>query len=886
LRRLPLIITAIVIVATGAGYFLYEHLASRQVKDSWSLIPQDALAVYEFDQECKTCRKDLSESAVWRLIKNASSVARPPDSISRKLYSALGKINDFKVSVHQVKKDEFDLIYFVGASGAGEFDKLLSSDNYKLSERSFTSVIIHEIRSRANSFSWAVVDGVWIGSFTPFLVEDVVRTSQNGRSAIYESIHSTNVLPAITGDGGNLYVQLNKLNELVSIFYPSKFPVNLSIGKSSLLDVKVDGETVILNGFSLDTATHSDYLLSLFKNQDATAFELKQFISNKAVAVTTFGISDGKRFYADLQRLDARPREPDSLKNIFEAARIDALKLYGSIGDEFAIQFVQSVKKGNLSKVLIVESTDVKYWKSALKSICEKNADDSVVTELYGENAITQLPVFRLPEKLFYPLVTGFDRSYYSVIGNRIVIGDNLQDLKHVLNDIAADDTWGKSLRHNKFFESTLLESSVSTYFNVAKVFNYVVDGMHPKWKNFFNQEKGLIKSFEMGCFQFSHLNNSYYTNAVFRTKAGSDVEDKNDSRIAVNFETPIRSLHVVKSHINRTDEVLIQDSLNQLSLISSDGSVLWKVPVGGPIVGEVTQVDFFNNGKLQYFFATHSALHVIDRLGNYVSEYPLKFAGGNLIFASVVDYDNSKNYRFIATDSTGALWMYDKDGNNLDGWRPKYLQGNVTIHPRHFRIKGKDYIVTVVNDEQLVVLNRRGEMLRNFPLKLGTRIQGDYGFEAGSDLHDSYLTFISRDGFKLNYNLEGKLVAKEPLIKNTISTSFELIADKTLRTYLILQQDSKICKLLSEDGKEVISNESIGNSPTSVSIVYTSDEQNYISITDLNQSLTYIYDFAGNLITDPPIETTEIVVKPTENKRYTLFHALDKALIIEDLKY
>jgi hypothetical protein len=877
----------IVVVVTGGGYFLYQHLDSRKVKDSWALIPQDALAVYEVDRECKTCRTDLSGSAVWKLIRNTSSVARPGDSIASKLYSILGKSDELKVSLHQVKKDEFDLIYFINASATDEFNKLLQSGDYKLSERSFTSVIIHEIRSKSISFSWAVIDGVWVGSFTPFLVEDVVRTSQNGRSAIYESIHSTKVLPAITGDGGNLYLQLNKLNELVSIFYPSKFPVHLSIGKSSLLDVKVDGQTVILNGFSLDTATHSEYLLSLFRNQNATAFELKQLISNKAVAVTTFGISDGKRFYTDLQRLNVRPSvTTDSLKKMFEEAKVDPVKLYGSIGDECAIEFVQSVKKGKLSKILIVESTDIKYWKAALKSICEKNADDSVVTEVYGESMITQIPVFRLPEKLFYPLVTGFNRSYYTIIGNRIIVGDNLQDLKHVLNDISAEDTWGKSLQHNKFFESTLLESSVSTYFNLAKAFNYITDDLHPKWRHFFSQEKSLLKSFEMGCFQFSHLNNSYYTNAVFTTKAVSDSDDKNDSKIAVNFETPIRSLHVVKSHINRTDEVLIQDSLDYLSLISSDGSVLWKLHVGGPIIGEVTQVDFFRNGKLQYFFATPSALHLIDRLGNYVSEYPLKIAGGNLAFASVVDYDNSKNYRFIATDSTGALWMFDKDGNNLDGWRPKYLQGNISIPPRHFRIKGKDYIVTVVNDEMLVVLNRRGEMLKNFPLKLNTRIQGEYGFEAGSDLNDSYFTFISQDGFKLNFNLQGKLVAKEPLIKNTITTSFELIADKTLRTYLILQQDPKVCKLLSEDGKEIISNESIGNSPTRVSFIYASEEQNYIAITDLNQSLTYIYDFAGNLITDPPIESTDIVVKPTDNRRYTLFHVLEKALIIEDVQY
>jgi hypothetical protein len=888
LRRLPLIIGALVIVCGGAGYFLYQQVRGSKIRDPWSLIPRDALAVYEFDKECRSCREELRGSAVWDFIKHASGVGKSDDSLRLKLYSLLDKTNDLKVSLHQVKKDEFDLIYFINLSAIPEFTKVWQSRDYKLSERSFASVIVHEIRNKNISLSWAVIDGVWMGSFTPFLVEDVIRTSQNDDSGIFESIRSTNVLPAITGDAGNLYVQLSRLDELVSIFYPSKFPVNTSIGKSALLDVKVDGKNVILNGFSLDTASRSEYLLSLFKKQNATAFELKGLISNNAVAVSTFGVSDGKQFYSDLQQIRNNQRTgADSLKLILETAKVDAFKLYSSIGDECAIEFVQSVKKGKLSKVLIVESTDIKYWSSSLRSICEQNSNDSLTTEVYGENVIIEVPIFRLPQKLFYPLVTGFDEAFYTIIGNRILIGDNLQDLKRVLNDISSDETWGKSLRHNKFFEATLLESSVSTYFNVSKVMNYVTADMHPKWKKFFDEEKNLVKAFEMACFQFSHLNNSYYTNAVFETKdVASGADDKNDSRISVNFEVPIRSLHLVKSHVDRADEVLIQDSLDNLSLVSSDGSILWKVPVGGPIIGEVTQIDFFKNGKLQYFFATRSALHIIDRLGNYVSGYPLKVADSNLIFASVIDYDNSKNYRFLATDSTGSLWMFDKEGNNLEGWRPKFLTGNVSISPRHFRIKGKDYVATVVNNEMLVVLSRRGEMLKNFPLKLNTRIQGDYAFDSGSGPSDSYFTFISREGYKLKYNFEGKLVAKEPLIKNTINTSFRLIADKSLRSYLILQQDAKTCKLFSEDGKEVISNASIGDSPVQVSFAYNSDERNYISIADLTQGLTYIYDFNGTLVTDPPIESRDIVVKPTENKRYTLFHVLDKALTIENIQY
>ena len=68
-----------------------------------------------------------------------------------------------------------------------------------------------------------------------------------------------------------------------------------------------------------------------------------------------------------------------------------------------------------------------------------------------------------------------------------------------------------------------------------------------------------------------------------------------------------------------------MQDSSRNIRLIASDGKVLWKLAVDGFITGDVEQVDYFNNGKLQYFFATPGVLHIIDRLGNYVEPYPVK---------------------------------------------------------------------------------------------------------------------------------------------------------------------------------------------------------------------------------------------------------------------
>jgi hypothetical protein len=91
--------------------------------------------------------------------------------------------------------------------------------------------------------------------------------------------------------------------------------------------------------------------------------------------------------------------------------------------------------------------------------------------------------------------------------------------------------------------------------------------------------------------------------------------------------------------------------------------------------------VDYFNNGKLQYFLCTPGALHVVDRLGKYVNPFPVKIPEEDIEFVSLVDYDHSKKYRFFVAGKSGKVWMYNKDGTNLEGWQPKDI-GRVFFAP------------------------------------------------------------------------------------------------------------------------------------------------------------------------------------------------------------
>ena len=63
--------------------------------------------------------------------------------------------------------------------------------------------------------------------------------------------------------------------------------------------------------------------------------------------------------------------------------------------------------------------------------------------------------------------------------------------------------------------------------------------------------------------------------------------------------------------------------------------------------------------------FATPKRIYIIDRNGNNVSPFPLKFNSEITQPLSIFDYDNNKNYRFLVTQDKFLL-MYNRDARNV----------------------------------------------------------------------------------------------------------------------------------------------------------------------------------------------------------------------------
>jgi len=887
LKRTPLLLTIAVLVLAGGGFYLYHQILNREPLRPWDLVPSETIFVYEKDV-CHSCIEEMQKTALWQIIQKASFHGRPVDSLKAKLNTLVGDSKNLLVSAHITKKDDFDFVYYL--SDADNLLKpaavLSTLHGYRYTERELNAVKIHELTLSKHTFSWVVIRDVWVGSFTPFLIEDVIRT-YNGKPNFNKVNPEVRKLPRINGDAGNIYLQLRNFSDWFSIFVPGN-EQRYAVGKSSLLDIKSSESHLVLNGFSLDSTAYSDYLLSIFRNQTPVSFSLKNHVPNRAIMFTSFGINDGAAFSRGLTRFVSahKPHLRDSLNKLSSGLQFQWEDLYAEVSDEIGVCLVEGMERHRLSKILMIETKAPDLWIDHLNAVSEKLSEDTVFFERFSHYIIREIPSWRFPEKLLWPLAKGFDHTFYTAHGNVIFMADNLEELKFFLEDLEHEDIWGKSVSKNQFLESTLLESNVSVFVNTPKIWNVLMPKFNPRWRQFVRENQILLQSVRMSAFQFSHLNNTYYTNVSIHHATGKpEVAFASSARRnVVHFSQPIQRLHAVKSHVSQANEILIQDSLNDISLVSMEGKVLWEIPVGDRITSDIQQVDFYNNGKLQYIFSTKDAIHIIDRLGNYVPPYPIYLAGKDIRYLSVVDYDRSKRYRFLVSEENGDVWMYDKSGNNLEGWTPNAAGESLFAPPRHHRIRGRDFILAIRKDGLIHLYNRRGEMIRNFPLDIQGTPMGDYFLEIGPDINSSYFVVITRDGYRVRFNPEGKIQNRETLLRAYVGSQFSLIAEKSSKSYLIAQHDTRQLTISDAFGKRILVSDYASQQGGTIKYYHYGGGKSFISLTDRVQALSYVFDGNGLLLTNPPLESTAIELRMTNSDQSYVFFIHDKSLTIQPL--
>lgn len=291
------------------------------------------------------------------------------------------------------------------------------------------------------------------------------------------------------------------------------------------------------------------------------------------------------------------------------------------------------------------------------------------------------------------------------------------------------------------------------------------------------------------------------------------------------------------KNHRSNGMDIAVQDVQNTLYLISPEGKIFWKKNFDSRILGEVQTVDILRNGRYQLAFATQNELHVIDRDGNPVKPFPLRFRDNITQPLAVFDYDNNKDYRFLVVQGD-ELYMYDRKGNRVKGFDFSGTEAEITQTPKHLRIGRKDYIVIPEASGNLNILSRTGDIRVAVKENLDLTQNEWYEYEEN---------FVSSNGAgQLIKITEAGKISREDL--NLADNHGITATEKTLVTL----SDNE----LSIKGNKVTLDFGLYSKPQ----IFYINNKIYVSVTDLQAHKVYLFDSNAALLNGFPLYGNSLI--------------------------
>jgi hypothetical protein len=442
--------------------------------------------------------------------------------------------------------------------------------------------------------------------------------------------------------------------------------------------------------------------------------------------------------------------------------------------------------------------------------------------------------------------------NYFIQIDDYLVFANTPSILQWTINRIKSGLTLEKDDHYQSFQNRISAESNVLIYSHIAgspKIYEYLGSREVNLW---IEDHTEWLQKFQVASLQISYeTDNLYFVNSYIRYNPVYKKETNSLWEIALDNPVEMKPV-IVKNHYSLAPEIFVQDQGNVIYLISNKGKILWKRQLDEPILSSVEQIDVYKNNKLQLVFNTPNKLYIVDRNGQDLPNFPVKLSSTASNQMSVLDYENSKDYRLLIATQDGKIHNYGVNGLPVDGW--KFVSKNsACAHPvRHLKIKKNDYLVCVMDNGSLKILNRKGEERIRLQSKFNYPINGAIEIHQSSDLNSSYVMAITSNKEVIKISLTDEKVRLFGLPKS--DHLYSQIEDVDLDGVKeIVIYDSQKISAYKTDGKQVLDIPAVSEY-TFLPNVYQFSSATYFGYVSTTENKIYLQKNSGELATGFPL--------------------------------
>ncbi|MBP1838107.1 hypothetical protein [Formosa algae] len=701
---------------------------------------------------------------------------------------------------------------------SADFFQFDSINKPKQEQIKFKNTTITKTELSTKNLYSVIIDSIFIGSTSKSIIENSLNTKPVNPEL--EKIYNT------TASEKTFAVILDSETIEESSMFLSSDSIPLQhFTKYLALDTDITQDQITINGIT--KATDSvNYLIDIFKNTIPQENKMAQITPEDSDGFLSLTYQDFSNLQANIVVYNKQdPAETTLFDNTNEI---------GVIYDKE-------------SRAIVLHSLDNMETNDAL-------LDSQEIIESFRQVDIKR---FAHPEWFpihFKPLIKTDTASYYAVLDDFFVFADQLELLQSIIAAYQNKATFNERSFYKNITEHLSDASSLMLVGNS----NFLSDILQT---NFKTKTQVNTDAYKVSAIQYIYDHNFAHVNGIIQRNKTRASENSVSEELNIKLDAKLlNNPQFVTNHSSGQKEIVVQDVNNNLYLISNKGKVLWKKQLEEAIIGDISQIDMYKNGRLQLAFTTAHYLYVLDRHGKPAKSYPKKFRDEITQPLSVFDYDNNKKYRLVVVQNKGVL-MYDAHGNNVKGFTYKEANQTIIHKPQHFRINRKDYLVFKTSD-QIYILSRTGQV------RVTPKSSYSYSNE-GVYIYNDKFTTTTDEGDLILIDTRGR-VTSENL---NLGENHHLFA--TSRT-LVTQTGNKLSirnKTLELD---------YGNY-TPAELFYINNKI-YVTTTDVQAQKVYVFDSQGENISNFPVYGTssiDIANTDKDNHLEVVTKGDDNAIII-----
>lgn len=500
---------------------------------------------------------------------------------------------------------------------------------------------------------------------------------------------------------GHLYIQTDEMARFLGRMFQKPDAAALLGNAKQWAGVDFDfiQDQISFSGFLASSNQNNgiDRLLSGLTPESASIYDV--FPSNTKYFVSYQAKFQEKQFLSNMILAGAMTSKiTETLVNLMdgEMALIHCLRPDTAVSDRLLI-----IKTHSQGKALSELSQILNDSIASLEPIAHYSPDN--VTNIPIYNGFSQGELSQALQGVFKDAPGAF----FSIFNNYLVFGESVDGVSRFLNYNLLDLTLGNNPGFREFLSGFPVAQNYLMYIAPEYISTLLYPLVDDQGAALLQKNAGM-SSFDAFGLQMSAGTGPLYVNSVLHYNPVKETVHQTTWQRQLSADA-IGKPMVVKNHQTNQSEVIVQDATHQLYLINSAGIILWKKALDGPILGEITQIDFFSNGKFQYAFNTAGKLYLIDRNGNHLPNFPVSFQVTTVQGAAVLDYENTHDYRFFVVCKDRTVQLLNKMGNVIPDWAFKQTENTCVSAPQHFVVNGKDYLI-FSDSGRHYFLDRRGQ--------------------------------------------------------------------------------------------------------------------------------------------------------------------------------